>query len=92
MELSALAAKQQRVKTWLHFIENEVQSAHLKARMSEALDQYRAVIARCWKAEKIAPADEEELRDLERQLESLDDLGRLTVIGRHPSNPIPARF
>lgn len=92
MELSALAAKQKRIQAWDFLLESEVDEPALKTRFSSALDRYRALLVRVWKAGKISSADEHEINDLERQLEQLDDEARLTVVGRKPLTAPLKRF
>lgn len=92
MQLSDLAAKQQRLKTWLRYLDTEVQSEELHQRMKDTLQSYRTALARCWKTEKITDQDRDEIQDLERQLEELDEEARMVVVARAPSDSIPNRF
>lgn len=92
MDLSLLAAKQKRAQDWAAFITNEVQSESVRARMSSALDQYRATLVRCWKNERVELSDQKALTDLERKLEELCEEGRMRIVGKEPLRKIPARF
>ncbi|MBN8550675.1 MAG: hypothetical protein J0M12_15270 [Deltaproteobacteria bacterium] len=92
MELSALAAKQKRIQTWSQFIESEVQEPSLRNRFTSTLDRYRTTLVRAWKAGSISQEDENEMNDLERQLEQLDDEARLTVVGTQKLTTSLKRF
>jgi len=81
MDLRQLAAKQKRVAFWRSYLA-EVQDRTLRAATSQRLQLFSEVLARCWSTQVVSPADEEQILTLERELESLNETARITVVGR----------
>lgn len=83
MDLTRLAAKQKRLQSWLAFVEEGgVQGAALKRSTLDALSRYKTLLARCWESKEINTENAERLSDLERELESLNESARMTVVPR----------
>lgn len=80
MELSVLAGKQKRLKDWMEALPVMVQDDDLRRKTAETANRYRSLLARCWESQAITAKDEEEMHGLERQLEKLNELARMTVI------------
>ena len=83
MELSSLAAKQKRLKDWREGLAYMVQDERLRQKTSEAVDKLSAVLVRCWENQAISEKDAADIVDLERQLERMNELARMTVIPKH---------
>ena len=79
MGSAPLARRQKRLQNWRNFLKEEVEDPTITNRTTKLLDQYQTVITRCWEAEAISAGDELELTSLERELEELDELARMTV-------------
>ena len=77
MELSDLARKQKRIKSWTSFLNNEVSDDSIRAQTVEALKLYRNYLSKCWEQRKISAEDKLKIEDLERQLEQLNEDARL---------------
>lgn len=80
MKLSALAARQKRLKFWNTFVKEQVQDKTLRLTYVDQLKLYRNLLARCWEHGQITQADERELDDLERRIEDLNEQARQTVV------------
>lgn len=78
MELSRLAAKQQRLKSWAEFANTQVSDPLIKQETMNLLELYQAALARCWKNNNVASEDIQELEDLERKLNELNERARLS--------------
>ncbi|MBX7137838.1 MAG: hypothetical protein K1X83_07620 [Oligoflexia bacterium] len=82
MDISVLAAKQKRLKDWTLFLESEVTDPKMRERIEQALRSFANTLFRCWDKGAIDQADAEQLGDLERILEQLNEEARL--IGVRP--------
>lgn len=78
MRMTLLAQKQKRLQNWTRLLPS-ISDPLLKRRMEKALREFRRVLAEAWESGESARYDAEIL-DLERQLESLDEEVRLTVV------------
>jgi hypothetical protein len=80
MDLATISAKQKRVKDWMEGLETTVQDRNLREKTADVLKQYRSVLFRCWDAQAINATDAQQIADLERQLERLNEEARMTVV------------
>ncbi len=81
MDLRQLAAKQKRIAFWRGYL-TEIQDRTLRAATSQRLHLFSEILARCWSSQSVSTADAEQLLTLERELESLNETARITVVGR----------
>ena len=81
MDPRQLAAKQKRIAFWQNYL-SEVSDSALRAATSEKLTELSQLLARCWSAQVVSSEDEAAIATLERQLESLNETARITVVGR----------
>lgn len=77
MKLSEIAAKQKRLRYWADVADSRTYSEQLRVRMKDTLKLYRNLLTKCWENGEIADSDQDEVLDLERQLELLDEEARL---------------
>ena len=91
MDLSRLADKQKRLADWSRYCE-QILDNQLRERTKSTLERYRAVLVQCWKNDKVSDSDALSIRDLERQLENLNELARMTVTAVSHSGSLPKRF
>lgn len=84
MEISRLASKNKRIQDWRRFLSEETSvSARVRAETESLLSELAEVLSGCWAAKKVSDEDEQQISDLERKLEELNDQGRLkTSSGR----------
>jgi len=84
MDLSRLTARQKRLNDWDKYLSEQgnVQTEALRAEIVTSLQEYRNVLASCWENNSLTAADEDKLRDIERDLERLHEQARLIVVGK----------
>ena len=87
MELSALAAKQKRLKDWLESLTDMVQDESLRQTTLATALRYKNLLVRCWERQCVGEREVEEIMDLERQLEKLNELARMTVVPKFYNTP-----
>ena len=90
MELTDLAAKQKRIAVWKAYAENEVQEPGLRQRTLDRLREFSRVLAEVWTKQLISDSDQTRITSLERELQSLNEEARMTVVGRR-AGPISGR-
>ena len=78
MDLSTIIAKQKRIKTWSEFLEH-IEDEGLRLRISDDLKLLRNSLAKCWEAQEITDSDRENIYDIERRLESSNELARMAT-------------
>ena len=81
MDLSRIAAKQKRLKTWTDFAHSDVQCEALKLKILDSLKDYRNLLAKCWENSAVSDIDMTKLEGLERELSDLNEQARMTVVG-----------
>lgn len=79
MDLTAIAAKQKRLRDWSEFLETKGLPERLRQRVSTTLELYRKVLFECWESKQISPDSAFKIADLERTLEDLNEEIRLQV-------------
>lgn len=79
MELSALAAKQKRLKDWQEFAKVGIPDESLRAKTLAAAQELSGVLTACWKAGAISAEEAQRIGDLERRLEQLNEDARLAA-------------
>lgn len=84
MEISRLASKNKRIQDWRRFLSEETSiNARVRAETEALLLELAEVLSVCWAAKSVSDKDEQQISDLERKLEELNDQGRLkTSSGR----------
>ena len=80
-DLSWLAAKQKRLKTWREFAEHEVQDKAIKLQTLSILDKYADCLVQIWKDKSLSEVSQKQISDFERQLEQLNEEARMRVVG-----------
>lgn len=85
MKLTDLAAKQKRLLNWAAFAETETSDAGLAQRTLSKVSLLRNALANCWERQQITAEDEIRIESLERELTSLNELARMTVVGKKAS-------
>jgi hypothetical protein len=80
MNLATIAAKQKRVKDWSEALETMVQDSDLREKTRLVLKQYQNLLMRCWDAQLVSDSESAQLQDLERELERLNEVARMTVV------------
>jgi hypothetical protein len=80
MELSLLAARQKRAKDWSEALENALLDQALRDRTRQRLSDYKGLLLKCWEEQAVSADAAQKLADLERELESLNELARVTVV------------
>ena len=89
METSELAAKQKRVLDWRAMLPF-VQDLTVRKETEDKLAQLSEVLYRTWQKSAggngvVDPESEAKIRDLERQLEQLNDEGRIRIVAEQNS-------
>ena len=77
MDLSVINQKQKRAKFWDEFLATEPLPTSLKVETTKLLSDFKAILARCNELGQVGPTEELAIADMERQLEELNELGRL---------------
>ncbi|MEN9845186.1 MAG: hypothetical protein RIS36_333 [Pseudomonadota bacterium] len=80
MELPRLAAKQKRYRDVLHYVTTEHVDPLTKSSILATLENYRAALAVCWRAQGGSPEDVLRVATLERQLDALSGSARLRTM------------
>ncbi|MCO6432154.1 MAG: hypothetical protein J5J00_14950 [Deltaproteobacteria bacterium] len=80
--LAWLARKQKRLKDWKTFADTEIQDAGIRKETKSKLLAYAAVLERVWENQSLDAASAEEIDELERVLEQLNEEARLRVVGK----------
>lgn len=82
MDMSRLAAKQQRLKYWRKIQEDteQVQSPELADKFRSKISSYMEIINSWWSKQSISEVEQADLTSLERELEELCEVARMTVI------------
>jgi len=81
MEISELAAKQKRVLDWRAMLPL-VQDLEVRRETETKLAQFSELLYRTWRSGTVDQASQAAIVGLERQLEQLNDEGRIRIVGR----------
>ena len=82
MQISYIAAKQKRILDWAEFVQHGgVPDPALRRETEAKISEFKKIIAGCWIAGVVSPADEAKILDLERSLEQLNEEARILVGG-----------
>ena len=77
MDLSLLAVKQKRLANWQRVLQEQVVNADLKRTFFDSLKAYRNLLTKIWREGTVTGETAQELADLERTLDQLDERARL---------------
>lgn len=94
MNIARIAAQQKRLKSWQKQLQDGViQDPEIREKLSDLLNKLAGVLNSCFSREAVGENDTQIIEDLERQIELLDEEGRLKVVGnRKDVDSIPALF
>jgi hypothetical protein len=76
-DLSWLTAKQKRLITWEKFLQEELQNPEIKFKTESLIESFSKVLLKIWENNAYSETDKQEIEDLERKLEQLNEESRL---------------
>lgn len=79
MEIKDLASKQARVKFWREFIKTERVPDSIKVKTESLLKLFTETISKVYNSGSINSSDIITIEDLERQLEDMNELARMSI-------------
>jgi hypothetical protein len=77
MELPRIAAKQKRYQDVLRYAQAEQMDPQTKPNLLKALDNYKRILAECWKDPAMLASCDAKLATVEREIDSLFNTARL---------------
>ena len=75
-DLSWLAAKQKRVKSWQMFLKEENPNSEIKTKTEQTLKTLSEKLLQIWETKSCSEEDKYKIEDLERILEQLNEEAR----------------
>ena len=83
--LSRLAAYQKRLHDWRDFNDTEVHDLAIKTETTKLISALSDLLFKCWENSVITNEDDYAIRNLERQLEQLNEEARLHTAAKKVS-------
>lgn len=81
-DLSWLAAKQKRLKSWTAFSNEETQDQEIKSKTDTSLKLFSEKLLAIWESGEFNQQDVAEIENLERKLEQLNEESRVRAVGK----------